>query len=141
VLGPLLLEQFMRATLMISTFVLAIAVLVGGPARADCGTLPNVQWWNDLTLAAMRQVVDRRYDGDWGSYIAKWERQKDLLVDWRSSGTAAAMPFTGEKPDGKPLTNYIDQVDGRLNLAYCLAAADGFEGLSGLAVAAGADEE
>ena len=140
-LGPLLLEQFMRATLMISTFVLAIAVLVGGPARADCGTLPNVQWWNDLTLAAMRQVVDRRYDGDWGSYIAKWGRQKDLLVDWGSSGTAAAMPFTDEKPDGKPLTDYIDQVDGRLNLAYCLAAEDGFEGLSGLAVASGGNEE
>ena len=127
-------------------FGLTVAILLGatllanGPARADCGAIPDVAWWNDVNPEAIKKIVDRRHSGDWAAYIAKWERQMALLTSWRDSG-AAAIPFAGAKPDGKTLSDYIEQVDGRLNVAYCLAAADGFKGFGDFAVASGDEED
>ena len=75
----------------------------------------------------MVKYVERKHGGDWQPYLRKWQRQKTKLKRWLDTGSSVVIRKKGISLEGKTLAEYIDQVDQRLAVSLCLAAAAGFD--------------
>jgi cytochrome c553 len=89
----------------------------------ECPIAPTTAWRTALDEADLQKYVNKRHDGNWSSYIAKWERQIDTARDVLSRKKALIiridkirMPLRGEE-----LVQYIVGMEQRVETAYCLA--------------------
>jgi hypothetical protein len=109
-------------------FVLFLAIAAySTPSWAECGAFPDVEWWGKLSHAKVVKYVERKHDGNWEPYLRKWQRQKIKLKRWLDTGSSVVIRKKGIALEGKTLAAYIDQVDQRLAVSFCLAAAAGFD--------------
>lgn len=91
--------------------------------RVQCGTLPDVAWWELKTHEVILDYVSRRYRGDWQPYIAKWSGKLDRLQDiYNRGGTATTR--TGIRLRGRELRAYLEQMRTRASVIRCLATAN-----------------
>ncbi|MDA1091135.1 MAG: hypothetical protein O3A85_12590 [Proteobacteria bacterium] len=111
------------------------AIVLGAPVTAraaHCPLFPKVVWWGTLTHATETDTVQRRYDGNWKSAIAAWQKNLAKLMEIQKNGTTAAIRYTSKvnghpdqasnvKLSGNKLDAYIDNVWKRLAVMYCLA--------------------
>jgi hypothetical protein len=126
---------------LILAFCLCASVLVVGEARAECGAIPNVAWWGDLTHAKIKQHVDQKWDGDWAAYIEQWATQQIKLQSWLESDSSAVIRNRIVSFNVEAVTDYMLQVEKRLEITHCLAVEEGFDGLEDFNVASGADDD
>jgi hypothetical protein len=90
-----------------------------------------------LSHAKVLRYVNRKHNGDWEPYLRKWYRQKTKLQRWLDTGSSVVIRKKGIALEGDTLKEYIDQVDNRLEVTKCLAAAEGFDNFD---TAAGVEE-
>ena len=106
-----------------------ISAMSGELARAaECPPVPDVPWWNKVSHDSLKKYVARRHKGDWAAYIAKWERQKEKLQDIYDRGSTVVVTKDKIKLEGERLSEYIDDVNDRIEVTRCLsreAAASG----------------
>ena len=113
---------------VVAGFVLSLAVIAySSPTSAACGPFPDVEWWGKLSHAKVIKYVERKHAGDWEPYLRKWQRQKTKLKRWLDTGSSVVIRKKGISLEGKTLAAYIDQVDQRMAVSLCLAAAAGFD--------------
>jgi hypothetical protein len=86
-----------------------------------CKPFPTVNWWKGLSHDKVIRLVDKKYDGDWDRYIAKWERQLAKLEDVQDRGSSVIFRKRGVRLSGDRLAEYIDQVAVRVSVSRCLA--------------------
>ncbi len=132
-------------TQMVVAAVLALIFLAVIPgtshaASTGCGDFPKVSWWPGLNHDLIRQIVARRYKGDWDVYIERWIKQAAVLRSIQKSGRSAVIRRAGLTLSGGGLETYIDQVNKRLAVTRCLAEETLTASLADFATAAGGDE-
>jgi hypothetical protein len=119
-------------------FVFAATLALSSPTFAECAAFPKVDWWGKLSHAKVVRYVERKHDGDWQPYLEKWQRQKTKLKRWLDTGSSVVIRKKGVALEGETLAEYIAQVDKRLEVTRCLAAAEGFDNFD---TAAGREDE
>lgn len=111
--------------------MLLLALALAGPMTVNsataaqsgtCESFPTVNWWKGLSHEKVIRLVDKKYDGDWDRYIAKWERQLAKLEDVQDRGSSVIFRKRGVRLSGDRLAEYIDQVAARVSVSRCLAA-------------------
>ena len=93
------------------------------PDPAQCPALPDISWWGTNSHRKMVDFVERKFDGDWGPYIAKWERYEARMRDILKRGGTAVLRKKGIKMDGAVLASYAEMIGQRVSVMYCLADA------------------
>lgn len=89
--------------------------------KAVCNAFPQVSWWGELTHERVTRYVNRKHNGNWKPYIAKWEKQKSRLTDiYKRNGTVVIRKFN-IKLKGQPLADYIQTVSKRISVINCLS--------------------
>jgi hypothetical protein len=107
--------------------VIVVAVFsTMGPARAACAPLPTLDWWIS-DQAKLITIIDKRYEGDWSKYVAKWEKQLSNMEDIYDRGSTAVIRSRNLKFSGEVLADYIVQIKSRLSTLRCLAGEAGHE--------------
>lgn len=96
---------------------------VNGKAMANCDSFPRISLWSGLTHNFVLQLVDGKYDGDWGTYLAELELYENKLKDIQDKGLQARVTWRGKKVrlKGKDLVNFLKLFDQRLTVTRCLA--------------------
>ncbi|NQV84258.1 MAG: hypothetical protein HQ494_10605 [Rhodospirillales bacterium] len=100
------------------------ATAAGGGEKANaasqCDRIPEVQWWKFKTHDSISGYVDRRYQGDWDSYIGNWTKRLEKLQNIYSRG-ASAVASNGIVLRGSILAIYIGNMRERIAITRCLA--------------------
>ena len=106
---------------------LAAAALFSGPAPAEsrCAPFPEVSWWGNISHQRVARYVDRRHNGDWNSYVRKWEGLLSSMRDLRARNGSAVIKRNGVTLKGASLDAYIEKIEERVQVTRCLAAANG----------------
>ena len=91
--------------------------------QVQCGTVPDVAWWDFKTHEVIVDYVSRRYRGDWRPYIAKWSGKLGRLQDTYDRG-GTATTRTGIRLRGRELRAYLEQMRTRVSVIRCLATAN-----------------
>jgi cytochrome c553 len=108
-------------------FIAFLLMIFSFPAFAGtdmkCPTAPTTQWRDALDEADLQKYVRKRHDGNWSSYIAKWERQIDTARDVLSRKKALVIRIDKLRLPlrGAELSRYIVGMEQRVETAYCLA--------------------
>lgn len=116
---------FQNLPMPVLGLALAGLITVNGTAAAQsgmCEPFPKVDWWKGLSHDKVIHLVDKKYDGDWDRYIARWERQLAKLEDVQGRGSSVIFRKRGVRLSGDRLARYIDQVAARVSVSRCLAA-------------------
>ncbi len=97
-----------------------------GPAsaRSQCASFPEVSWWGKMSHERVARYVDRRHDGDWNSYVRKWEDRLSRMRNLRAHNGSAVIKKNGVTLKGVSLDAYIEKIEKRLRVTRCLAAAN-----------------
>ncbi len=109
----------------------AVAVAVGfsgpAPAESQCASFPKVSWWGNISHERVARYVDRRHNGDWNSYVRKWEGRLSWIRDIRARNGSAVIKKSGVTLKGASLDAYIKKIEERVRVTRCLAAANGMD--------------
>ena len=102
---------------------LALALAMGDaePALANCDDFPRVSWWRNLNADRITRYVNRKHNGDWDSYIRKWERQLEMLEDVYARDSSVVIRRKGIRLEGEELKDYIEAVRKRVAATRCVA--------------------
>ena len=121
------------------SYTIRLCVLIIGlssyDAKAACPDFPNVEWWAGFNHQAAIKYVERRYNGNWTTYIAVWQKQHSVLKDLYQRGktaiirgrtTVEANPtrYTRRIKNEK-LADYIGKVAERIKVMECLSGQHG----------------
>jgi len=101
--------------------VFICAMTVEAARAAECPPVPDVPWWGKVSHDSLRKYVARKHKGDWSAYIAKWESQKAKLQAIYDRGSAVVVTKDKIKLKGERLSEYIGQVDDRIEMTRCLS--------------------
>ncbi len=93
----------------------------GEKAAGQCAAFPRVPWWNNLTHDKVKRYVVLKHDGDWTSYLDKWERQLDKVKDIHARNSTLVVIKRGVRLEGAELDDYIGKVAKRVAISHCLA--------------------
>ena len=107
------------------------------PAQSRCASFPEVSWWGKMSHQRVARYVDRRHNGDWNSYLKKWEGRLSRMRDLRAHNGSAVIKKNGITLKGASLDTYIEKIEKRLQVTRCLAAANN---LSNFDTAAGGED-
>jgi hypothetical protein len=103
---------------------LARTMSVDGIASIDtssCPAMPKVAIWGGLTHQRVINFVARRHNGEWDSYLDKWDAQAQKIKDIYDRGSAIRIGKDKIKIEGARLAKYADEVRQRANVNHCLA--------------------
>lgn len=119
------------------------AVLQSSPASAACRAFPEVEFWEGMSHASVRDYVETKFDGDWSTYIERLERIKKGLENIQKRGKGAIIKRKGRRITlrGGKLGNYIRLSDKRIDVVRCLADNAEMDSLQNFATAAGGDAQ
>ena len=118
--------------------LLVVFLVFSGAAKAECGDFPKVSWWGNLTHGKTTRYVESKHDGQWESYVKKWEKQHAKLKDIHGRGSAVVVKDNRLKD--AELASYIDKVGERVEVIRCLASDESGEGLDDFNTAAGGNK-
>jgi len=134
-----LIRKFSR-TAAIGLAATILMLWDSAPASANCAAFPKIPLWKTLSHDSTRQLVDRKYDGDWKAYIETLERYEGKLRRISARGAAADVTCKGRKIrlKGAAIPSFLKHVDRRISVTRCLAdnRAD-FDDIANFATAAG----
>lgn len=101
-----------------------VAAIAGfaGPAGAACPPFPDVPWWQNLSHKKVIRYVERKYDGKWVPYVAKWDKQLEKVEDIHKRGSSVVIKSKGVRLEGKKLGDYVEKLKQRVSVIRCLAA-------------------
>ncbi len=116
----------------IFTMVLIIAVFaVSGMASAAreqtgmqvgyCPEVPQTKWWGKTTHQKITNYVTKKHNGNWMPYIDKWNRQLAKMRTIYHRGGSAVFKKQGVTIEDKQLSQYIKDIEVRLEVTRCLA--------------------
>jgi len=119
----------MKNILTTITAGLIVSVLtfgVAGSAEANCGQFPKISLWTELSHNFVRQHVNKKYAGNWNSYLETLIGYQQKLIDIRKRGRVATVTWQKRrvKLQGNQITTFLKFVDQRLNVTRCLADAE-----------------
>ena len=86
---------------------------------ATCGPLPKVDWWAKSHSKVIK-TVNRKYRGNWDSYVTRWKKYRKRMVRLHEGGSAAVVKSRGLRLEGKQLEKHIEDIDQRLKVLSCL---------------------
>ena len=112
-----------RSIVLAGLVAVAGTVMGTGQARAACGTVPDVPWWNAKTHDAITKEVKDRYRGDWALYQDVWQKFKARLETLQREGAAVRIGAGGEVLRDESLRRHIGEVNRRISVIRCLAGA------------------
>ena len=99
-----------------------LAGLYGGVAAASpCAPLPEVAWWGTNGHASVTAYVNRKHEGNWAGYIAKWEKYRSHMEDVLSRDSAVTVKKAGVRLEGPKLAEYTQKIGRRVSVIRCLA--------------------
>lgn len=101
--------------------VSAVLATVPGAALAECPSYPDVSWWGEMNHDKAIRYVDKKHDGDWTPYMAKWRRQLTRLEKIQAKGGSVVFKKKGVRLKGKALDDYVLKVKERVTVNNCLA--------------------
>ena len=120
------LPLFALALVSALGFFFAAAPGVAAAEKAavhNCGAFPNVAWWvNDP--AKIIGLVNKRYKGNWDTYIASWSRYGDSLQRSLENGSARLIKSQGKTLRGPTLAVHVVMVKKRVVVLQCLRDAE-----------------
>jgi hypothetical protein len=88
---------------------------------SSCPPLPKVPWWNNLSHQKIISFVAQHHDGNWSTYLEKWDQQAEKIADINRRGSAIRLTKNKIMVDGRKLTEYAKQVAERATINHCLA--------------------
>ncbi len=107
---------------------LLVGILIAGfsfaavrTADAQCPKLPAVPWWGKASHATIKRYVEKKHGGDWSPYIKKWEKQLVVLKKIYDKDGTAVVTKDKKKLKGPELSDYIKNVEQRVEVIRCLA--------------------
>ncbi len=103
------------------TLVLAVVVASAGESKAACAAFPNVSWWGKISHERVSHYVQRKHEGNWSPYIAKWERQLAKVKDVYDRDSIIIIRKRGITLQGDALGDYITKIIERIDVTRCLA--------------------
>ncbi|MEE8393997.1 MAG: hypothetical protein V3R66_06595 [Rhodospirillales bacterium] len=98
-----------------------VFIFFSGMANAGCPDFPDVSWWGNLTHDKAARYVEDKHDGDWSSYISKWEGQYEKLSDIHRRGSSISIRSKGVRLSGVELAAYLEMIEQRISVSRCLA--------------------
>ncbi|NQV47974.1 MAG: hypothetical protein HQ504_09345 [Rhodospirillaceae bacterium] len=101
--------------------LLIIAALPAAAETGNCENFPQSAHWNKLTHESITSYVQRKHDGDWVPYIAKWEKQLQSMKDIHKRGGSAIFKSKGVSLSGEELLGYIAELEKRVAITRCLS--------------------
>lgn len=101
--------------------VLTLVVALAGESKAACANFPDVSWWGNISHERISRYVQRKHDGDWIPYIAKWERQLAKVKDVYDRDSRIVIRKRGITLQGDALGDYITKIVERIDVTRCLA--------------------
>jgi hypothetical protein len=112
-----------RKKLAASMIVLGVigGTIMPSAAFAECPNFPTVSWWGKVSHDSVTSYVARKYDGDWTSYVKKWERQLSRMTKVRDRGKTAVIKSRNLRLSGDKLSIYVEQIRQRVAVTRCLA--------------------
>ncbi|MBT3917317.1 MAG: hypothetical protein HOF23_13150 [Rhodospirillaceae bacterium] len=91
---------------------------------AQCDKLPPVEWWTK-SHARVIASVNKKYDGNWKKYIARWVSYRDRMQNLYDTNSTAVVKSRNLKLRGKHLAGHIKDVNARINVLHCLSKNNG----------------
>ena len=111
-----------RSTIFAAIAATLLAVAGFSPtAQARCQPFPQVSWWGQSSHAKEIGIVERRFGGNWTSYIARWEERLSRLQEIRAKGNTVVLGSRRIELRDRELDAFIDTVRRRLTVTRCLA--------------------
>lgn len=101
--------------------LLLLAARPGHAQNTECPPFPEVPWWKGLTHESVSQYVQSNFDGDWTSYLTKWEKQLELIQGVYDRGSVVQISKDKIRLQGNQLLAYRDNIRQRVNVIRCLA--------------------
>ncbi len=86
---------------------------------AKCGPLPKVDWWGKSHSKVIK-TVNKKYKGNWDSYISRWNKYRTRMERLHEAGSAAVVKSRGLRLEGKQLEEHIEDIDQRIEVLSCL---------------------
>ena len=86
---------------------------------STCPELPKVVWWK-TTHVKIIKYVDRKYSGNWSTYIQKWENYKKKMKSILDSNGTALVQSRDIILHGQKLASHILDIEQRLEVTRCL---------------------
>jgi len=113
----------LRQPFLIITFlVFSLAFSSVALAAEKCPDVPSVSWWGDTSPAGLAAYVNRKHDGDWTSYVKKWQAYEDRMREILNKGKSAIIKSQALTLQGKDLENHIELIAKRVKATRCLAS-------------------
>jgi CheY-like chemotaxis protein len=84
-----------------------------------CPLVPEVSWWKFVSHTSIVRYVERNLEGDWETYAEKWQGRLEGVQDIYDRNSTA-ITSTQEELSGDDLSDYIDQMQIRVNAINCL---------------------
>ena len=109
----------MQAVVWIVVF--AAVAGVSGISRAEFPAYPKVAWWSNLSHDSTIRLVEKKHDGDWETYLEKWDSQLVKLEDIAARGSAIVVTKDKIRVEGEELDEYVVNVEERIDVIVCLA--------------------
>ena len=108
----------------IALAALVVATATPANAQATCHAFPQVWWWGEIDHAMVVRTVNRRYGGNWASYLVKLEKRLSLVRTAYERGRSVTIKRKGDQIGvlkGRNLGVYVERMRDRVAVTYCLA--------------------
>ena len=133
-------KAFVVPSIVIGMLALMLTVLTPQPVKAaGCNPFPKVDWWV-ASHAAVVKIVDKRYKGNWVTYIDRWNTYRNRMQETWEGGSFAIVKSRDLRLEGEALAKHIEHIDQRIEILECLnakAKEDDIESMANFSTAAG----
>ena len=118
-----------------------ITVSLGAAQASQCQPFPKLSVWGNYTHAKVTRMVETRLDGNWDSYLARFDKRFQAIKAIQAGGKTLAIKSKGKRYTfvGKKLALYVRAAEQRRDVVHCLSAEAEVDQLQNFATAAGQD--
>ncbi|MHA1597351.1 MAG: hypothetical protein ACTSV1_01405 [Alphaproteobacteria bacterium] len=89
---------------------------------SQCAAFPESDFWSKTTHSTIISYVNRKHDGNWKDYIAKWQKQLDNMRKIYEQGGSAVFKSKNMTISGDELMEYIKALETRVEVTKCVAS-------------------
>jgi len=86
---------------------------------SKCQSSPKVDWWLHKSNLSIAGYVRKKYKGNWNRYADIWNRRLANLQRIQNNGNTAVLNNGISLKDAE-LVNYIEKMEQRVGVIYCL---------------------
>ena len=84
-----------------------------------CEALPQVDWWSK-SPAAVKNMVIKKYNGDWGKYIERWKTHYRSMKQSSDNDKPRVVKSRGLTLRGKILERHVTKIEKRIEVLKCM---------------------